>query len=383
MWQSIKYGINTLASRRIYLFAMIVIPLIVCIFLLSMLYAGLPTRVPTAIVDLDHSPMSRAMIRSLSSDQLVEVREECESYDRAMDAVLNGRVYGFYIIPAGFQQDAVSGKKPSINFYANLAYFVPGTFTYKGYKSVAVSTAARIVSETTRAMGVTEQKSEALIQPIDLRFNPVNNPWPDYSLYLTPSFMSAVLELMIVLVTIFSITYEIKNYTSRRWLALSGNSILLALFGKLAPQTVIWCIVGWCCQAMMFGFCGFPLACPLWVMMLAMFLLVLASQGFGVFVASILPNPRFALSVGGLTCILAFSFTGFSFPLQDMYGAIAIFSYIMPVRYYFLIHVTEALNGFALYYARLYFVALMLFPLAGLLPVFNLKRACLRPVYMP
>ena len=383
MWQSIKYGILTLGSRRIYIFAMVFLPLLICAFFLSLLNQGLPTRVPTAIVDLDHSPMSRAMTRSLDAAQLVHIPEDCERYSEAMEAVRTGRVFGFYVIPANFGADALAGRKPTIEYYANLTYFVPGTFSYKGYKTVAVGAASSLVTQTAQAVGVDGTTVEALVRPVDLEFNALHNPGPDYSLYLTPSFMGGVMELMVVLVTIFSITYQIKNGTSRRWLANSGGSILLALFGLLLPQTVVFTLVGWCCQSLMFGYCGFPLNCPLWVILLSMLLLVTASQAFGVFVASIMPNPRFGMSIGALLSILAFSFTGFSFPVQDMYGAISVFSYIMPVRYYFLLHITEALNGFPLYYARLYFVALLLFPFVALLPVFHLKRACLRPVYVP
>jgi ABC-2 type transport system permease protein len=87
--------------------------------------------------------------------------------------------------------------------------------------------------------------------------------------------------------------------------------------------------------------------------------------------------------VGGLISILAFSLGGFSFPVQSMYGSLAALSYILPVRWYYLIFVTEALNGFDLYFARLYFIALLIFPLVGSTLLWRLKRACLHPVYVP
>lgn len=383
LWNSLRLGVRQLASRRIYLVSMILIPLFSAFFFVSLLQKGLPTRVPTAVVDLDHSPMSRAMIRQLDAVQLVDITEACESYDKGLQAVRTGRVFGFYVIPADFQKDALSGRTPVIDYYSNMTYFVPGTFSYKGYKTVAVQVAAGLVSQKAVSMGVTPRTVNALVQPMAIDINPIHNPWTDYSLYLSPSFVAAILELMIVLVTIFSITTEIKNNTSRRWLATADNSIMVALAGKLWPQTVIFCIVGWCIQAIMFGFAGFPMACPLWEQLLAMAMFVCACQGLGVFISCVLPNPRFALSIGALFSILAFSFTGFSFPVQNMYGAIAIFSWIMPVRYYFLIHITEALNGCGLYYARMYYVALALFVVIAPILVFRLKRAMMKPIYVP
>ena len=71
------------------------------------------------------------------------------------------------------------------------------------------------------------------------------------------------------------------------------------------------------------------------------------------------------------------------FPVENMYGAVAIFSYIVPVRYYFLIYIDQALNGISLYYSRYYFVALAIFPLIASTMLWRLKKACRKPIYLP
>ena len=50
---------------------------------------------------------------------------------------------------------------------------------------------------------------------------------------------------------------------------------------------------------------------------------------------------------------------GFSFPVDKMYGAVGIFAYIMPIRYYFLIYADQALGGLPLYYSRFYYIAML------------------------
>lgn len=81
--------------------------------------------------------------------------------------------------------------------------------------------------------------------------------------------------------------------------------------------------------------------------------------------------------------ILAFSIAGFSFPVENMYGAIGIFSYILPVRWYFLIYIDQALNGIDLYYSRYFYVALIMFVLGACAIAWRLKKRCLNPVYVP
>ena len=188
---------------------------------------------------------------------------------------------------------------------------------------------------------------------------------------------------MIFLVTAFSICSEEKRGTSREWLATSHGSITLALIGKLLPHTVIFSAVGLFIQAYMFGFLHYPINCDVWVMILTMIIFVMSNQALAVFICGIVPNLRWALSISCLLGMLSFSIGAFSFPLEQMYGSIAIFSYIIPSRYYFLIYADQALNGFPLYYSRFYFVALLAFLLLPLFVAGRLKKAQLNPVYVP
>lgn len=222
-----------------------------------------------------------------------------------------------------------------------------------------------------------------MLQPVVIDSHPLGNPWLNYSIYLCNSFVPGVLALMVLLMTVFSICDEMKRGTSPKWISDAGGSMLVALTGKLLPQTVIFSIVGVAMQSMFYGYYHFPLNNHLGHMIAAMLLLVLACQAFAVIVCEILPNLRIALSVCSLIGILSFSITGFSFPVEQMYGWLGIFSYIVPLRYYFLIYIDQALNGIPLFYSRFYYIALLLFPLAALPGLRRLRKRCLNPVYVP
>jgi len=379
----IRREINRIGSRKMYIFGMIVVPLFTIIFFLSLLGEGLPNRVPTAVVDLDHSTMSRSVTRSLRALQIIDICKDAESYDQALDQVRAGETFGFFVIPANFEKDALSGNTPTLEYYTNMTYFVPGTLSFKGFKTVAVTTAGGVVQQTLVSMGVDPQNVASIIQPVVIDQFPLGNPWMNYSYYLTPSFSMATLALMIMLMTIFSITMEIKDGTSPQWLAVNDGSIVQALSTKLLPQTVVFCSVALFMLWLMFGYSHFPLHGSIVRLIVATFLLVIASQGFAVFICSVVPNPRLAFSICALFGILSFSFTGFSFPVQSMYGSLAVFSWIAPVRYWFLIYINEGLNGIDLYYSRFYFAALILFPLVAGVLLRRLRKACLKPVYVP
>lgn len=375
--------VRRLAQRKIYLFAMVLVPVLMSLFFVELLGPGLPLRIPSAIVDLDHSPMSRSITRSINATELIDVTQKLNSYDEALEATRRGDIYGFFIIPANFQSDALGGRTPTLEYYTNMTYFVPGTLAYKGFKTVAVGTVGSLVRTTLISSGADPETVSSLIQPLNIDGHPIGNPWANYSYYLSPSFLGGVFALMIMLVTAFSITTEIKFATSPQWLATAKGRISVALAGKLIPQAIIWIVSAMFMLSLLYGYRHFPMNGSIWAMIAATILFVIASQALGVFFTSIVPNPRLSMTLAALFGILSFSFVGFSFPVQSMYGAVGIFSWLMPVRYYFLIYINEALNGVALYYSRWYFVALILFPFICSIFVSRLKKACLTPVYVP
>lgn len=379
----LRRELRQLGTRRIYIVCMIVVPIGMTLFFLSLLSEGLPLKAPTAIVDLDHSELSRTIGRNLASQQLLDVSYDAESYEAAMEKVRCGEIYGFFLIPPDFQRDALSGRRPSLEYYSNLTYFIPGSLSFKGFKTQAVMTSGGLMKTTLVSLGMPSDQVDSMMQPVAININALNNPWVNYSIYLAPSFVMACIALMIMLVTVFSITIEIKDGTSPAWLAACGGRLSTALVTKLLPQTAIFTAVSLFAVWLFFGYEHFPMHGSIWSIAGATVLMVVGCQAFAVFVCSVVPNPRLSLSVCALFGILTFSFTGFSFPVTSMYGAIAIFSYASPVRYWFLIYINEGLNGVDIYYSRYYFAALLVFPLVCWVLCPRLKKALLNPVYVP
>lgn len=381
--QAIRDGFHNLTSRRVYLTLLIAVPLLFTLFFINLMDEGVAVKVPSSVVDLDNSSLSRDVIRNLGSSELVDIVAKDESYHKAMEKVRSGKTYGFFMIPENFQRDAISGRTPTITYYCNLTYFVPGTMMFKGFKTTAVTTAGDLVQTNLVSRGLTENFAMATIQPVVVQQQSPGNPWMNYNYYLTDSFVPGIICLVVALVTAYSICDEIKRRNSRRWLERSGNSVVIALAGKLIPQGIVGVAVGLACQGIMYGFNHFPMNCSVWHMIWAMVLMVFASQAFAVTVCCLITNLRLAVSICSLTGILAFSLAAFSFPVDAMYPPIGIFSYILPVRYYFLIYIDQALNGIPLYYSRYYYIALIIFLLVPLGLLWKLKKRLEAEVYIP
>lgn len=382
--ESIKRGLVQLVRRQVYYIVMIVAPIVCAIFLLDLMSVGAVQRVPVGIVDLDNSSVSRRIERNLGAMQAVHIRQHYTDYSEAIDAVQRGDVLGFILIPERMEHKALTGQNPVVSYYINYAYFAPASIQFKGFKTITLMANGAIAKTTLEATGLLDDGAVmTLLQPILTQAHSLNNPWTNYSYYLNLSFIPCLLALFILLTTSFSIGTELKYDTCREWLASAGNSMEFAIFGKMAPHTMIFTSTGWMIQFIMYRIYGLPLNCNPWHMILAMPLFVLANQGFALLMMCIAPNFRLGTTLCTLLGMLSFSFCGFSLPEEAMYPWVHALGYTVPVKYYFLLSVDQALNGIPFYYSRMYYAALVVFIVLPWLMLWRLKRECINPVYVP
>lgn len=372
-----------IVRRPIYWVAFFFLPLFIFLMMSSLMSEGLPFQVPAAIVDKDGSSVSREVSQTLAGMQLVDVRKTCNSFTEARHDMQKGNIFGYFLIPENFQQDLLSGRKPEITFYTNMTYFVPATMLLKTFQATALYTKAGITMNVLEAVGATPDQVTPLLLPVNIEARAIHNPGLNYAIYLCNSFVPCVLQLMIFLVTCFSLGQEIKYGTSVKLIRMAGGSTIKALAAKLMPQTIIWMVIAIFMEVWLFKINGYPVYGSWFWLTLSELMFVLACQGMALFFFGLFPNLRLSLSISALTGILSFSIAAFSFPVESMYPAVGIFSWIVPTRYNFLIYIDQALNGIDIYYSRIWFVAYIVFMLLPLLLVRRIGKCMEKPVYAP
>lgn len=372
-----------LGGRPLFWFAMLIMPVVMFVFMTDMMKSGLPQQAPASIVDLDRSALSRRVTQTLSGMQMINVKSTHHSFAEAHNAVKRGEIYGFFYIPKNFEKDMLAGRTPTVSFYTNMIYYVPGTMLFKNFKTVAVYTKAGMVVQTLQMSGMDDAQIMAKVNPVNIAARPIGNPMLNYAIYLCNGFIPGILQLLIFLVTCYSVLFEMKRNTSPRWMSMASGSVFRAIFGKLLPQTLWWWIIALFMEMWLFKFNHFPMnGSWLWIT-LSQLMFVMACQGFALLISCLIPNLRFALSICALIGVLSFSLAAYSFPTQSMYPAVSIFSWILPARYHILIYFDQALNGKEIYYSRIWFAAYIIFTMLPCTMLWRLKKRLLHPTYMP
>ncbi len=377
-WQKIvavaRRELRIIRQRPIYLLGSVGVIAFCAIFFLTFLKDGLPSDIPIGLVDYDYSSTSRNFSQQLDATQLGKV-VHYDSFAAAREDMNRGRISAVCVIPVGMNDDIQASRQPKITFYVNGLYFVSGALAWKDLLTMVNLTNGAVQRQAFRARGYNDSQIMGMIRPIDIDLHQIGNVTTNYSYYLTSVLLPGVLEMIVIIVLIYSLGAELKYGTSRHLLRTSGDSIVTALAGKLLVWTLTFSAIGLILILLLYHRLNFPLAGSIWNMFIGIFLMVFASEAIAVFIIEMLPVPRLALSIGALYSVLGFSLSGFTLPIEAMPPYVQGLAEAFPLRHYYEFYVQEAIfgTGFAGWWRQA--VYLLLFILVPLIGLPRLKRA--------
>lgn len=320
-------------KRPIYLIGSIAVMAFMTIFYLSFFREGSPSDIPVGVVDRDHSSVSRLLASQLDATQTCKVIHY-DSFAEARKELQGGRIYGMMVLPKGLMDDVESFRQPQIGFYVNTLYYIGGALCYKQMQEMANLASGAVRREILRLKGVGESEIMGKIMPVYFDFHYIGSPGANIGKYLCNTLIPGMLELVIIIIFIYSLGTELKYGTSRHLLAIGGD-VCTALFGKMVVYTALFTIIGWTLQAVMYKWMHFPLAGSFGEMMLIMPLFVLACESVALLIVSMVPVLRLSVSIGALYSVLGLSMCGFTLPVEMMPPFIRGLAYSYPLTYYY------------------------------------------------
>ena len=373
--------LRRMGSRPIYFIGTVVIMAFSYIFFLTFFSEGQPNKMPIGIVDLDNSSLSRQFTRNLEATQQAKVVMKLSSHKEAREEMQRGNIYAFVEIKRNFSADALSSKRPAITFYVNDGYLIAGSLLLKDITYMSAATSIGMQRKVLRAKGIDESRIMGIIQPITQDTHLIGNPWASYGTYLLNVILPGILQLMVLMMTVFPIGVEYKERTSRDWLKNSGNSMFAALSGKLLPYTIVFTVLGIIGNMLLYRYMRYPLNANIGWMFLATFMLVISSQAIGVIFIGITPVLRDGVTFAGLFGTLGITFAGSTFPIEQMPSGVRLLSDLFPIHHYFNIYVDQALNGIPIHYSLTSYLIMLAILILPFFVFFRLKNAAIRMNY--
>ena len=375
--------LSILRKNYIYGFCMVVFPLMVMVFFTTLMQDGLPVEMPMGIVDADNTTTTRALIRRLDAFQMTSIKHSYATVAEARKAIQNNEIYGFLYFPKGTTEKLLASRQPKISYYYTYTTLAAGALMMKDLKTLSTLGSAAVGQSTMRAKGYTPEQIQTFLQPVKIDLHQIANPWTNYNAYLSTMMVPGLTMLFIFLITAYSLGTELKFNTSKKWVEMADNRMVVAILGKFLPQTLIWLAVVYSYEYYVFFHLGFPHLGSPWMLVLIGLMQVLASQGFGIFIFGLAPSLRMSMSICSLWAVLSISMAGSAFPVMGMDRPLQSLSWLFPLRHYWMIYQTCVFNGFPLIESWFHFAALAGFMLLPWLVVNKIKNAMLTYVYIP
>lgn len=151
-------------------------------------------EVPIAVVDCDHSSLSRQLLRYVEAHETLTIAARFDSVHAAEAAVRDGLVRGYLIVPARFRADVLQGRATTLAYGGDATYFLQFKQVLTGFAEAAGTLNAGIKARHLIAAGRHPGQVAAALVPVSPRLHPVGNTREGYAGYLIPGVFLLILQ---------------------------------------------------------------------------------------------------------------------------------------------------------------------------------------------
>ena len=373
--------ITRMTSRRLYFGVCIVLPLFCVFFMATIFGSGEMENLPIGIVDLDQTATSRNISRTIETVPTFNVIAHYTDDISARTATQQKKIYVYLVIPENFEENVLSGKTTTLSYYYHYALLSVGSEIQGAFETVLQPLAITPIINEATALGISENQIEDFLVPVNEQGHPLYNPDLDYSVYLSNPFFFILFQVIILLITVYTIGSEIKFRTADEWLKCADMNIFTAITGKLLPYTILFIIIGIFSNYIMFGVMQIPFSCGFTPLNLTTILFVIATQALAVFLFSLFPAISIIISIVSMVGSLGATLSGVTFPAPFMFPAVYYASFLFPVRHFVEINQNLLYGDYGFAYTWQNISALFLFILPAILILPHLKKAILSHKY--
>jgi ABC-2 type transport system permease protein len=290
------------------------------------------SNIPMVVCDFDNSPFSRELVRSFTSTEYFRVVGYFNNTSEINNQLDDGHASIAVVIPRGFEKKISAGQSAPLQVIAD------GTETSTA--GIGLSYASIIVSRYTQNIlleSLVKRGSVTIPASLSAEFRIWYNPELKSRNFMVPGVLGLLLMVMTMILTSLAIVKE-KELGTLEQLVVTPIKPYQLIIGKLAP----FFLIGVVDVILVVFFASLIFSLPVkggvLLLLLLSLIFLMTTLGLGLFVSTISRTQQQAM----MTAIFFFMlpmmfFSGFVFPIENMPTIIQYVSYIIPLRYYFII----------------------------------------------
>ena len=368
-------------TNKIYLATLTLLPTVSILIFASLFSGGVPQKLPIAVVDEDHTALSRKMVEMIAATSEVNVRYMPSNTYEAERLIRQGKAYAMVVIPRNFERDVISLSSTSIAAYISGTNILTNGLISKGLLSAisTFTTGDRINILINQELA--PRQAEKAVMAVGFERHILFNPYTNYNYYLLPFFLPMMLLIFTTTGTIFAIGSELRDATATEWLSTANGSLCIALAGKLLPVIMAMSAMSAVIFGVLFMVVKIPVNPLSWTFFIYCIILVFSYISIAIITISLTANMRLSLSLAGGYAVMAFSLSGLTFPTMAMHEAIQWLGHLFPFTYFVRATINQVVRGAPIAYSFDDIASMLCFLLPAIVLLPRLKRIALNQQY--
>ena len=105
-------------------------PLILFTLISANFSEGTLLNLPVSVVDYDHSPLSRTLVRNLNAASHASITPR-DDPSAALERMGSAEDYAILMIPKRFESDVLAGKQPTVRMYYNGLFYASAAMRFR------------------------------------------------------------------------------------------------------------------------------------------------------------------------------------------------------------------------------------------------------------
>lgn len=323
------------------------IPLLGILCLWWLFSAGLPRQLPVAIVDQDHSQLSRMLTRQLKANPVTDPQSFTD-LSSAISAMQQAKVYAIVVFPYDMKKDLLTGHKPTIDVRYNSQFLLVGKLLSSQIQLSLGDGLQQVAGLKQLANGTPKSQVAVNLSPVKSQTTALFNRNNNYIGFLVPPVLIALWQLLSMLVMANSLNRELHLAPTTH---ADGMSNLLTehfwpkVWAKMVLFTPILMLQGGFILAWLYLYLALPMAGSLALLLLAQLVMLLAVWSLVLLIFVVMRDSARVISFCTALFAPAFAFMGITFPTHEMPQLAQWWRLIMPSSHYIESHVSIVSYG--------------------------------------
>ncbi|WP_045367412.1 ABC transporter permease [Vibrio campbellii] len=323
------------------------VPILLAVTMWGVFSAGIARDLPIGVVDLQHSQLSRKMIQSLDASSTLSVDYHYTSATEAKNAMIEGDIYAYAVIPPQFDQDILLHRQPQLSVFFNSQYILVAKLINsavaqsQGYFDAQLEAMGNLAKGNTTTLAAIGQAV-----PISTQITALFNRNTNYAQFLVTAIVPAIWQICVVVSTILILAAHFRIYgNGNNSFAFLGDHPFTRLSKILCQYIPLFMAQGALFLIWFYVLLDWPMEGSYLVMLLAQFVTTIACIIMGALFFFLSMDPARAMSFAGAFTAPSFAFMGITFPVSDMNALAHAWRGLLPITHYIEVQVDQANYG--------------------------------------